>query len=158
MKKSIRKIYCDTSIFGGVFDEEFKVTSDKFFALVKIGLFDLVVSPLVDEEIHDKNTPQQVIDFYDKILPITEAIKITKEAITLQEAYIKEKILTPKWEDDALHVALATVYECDMIVSWNFTHIVNFQKIPLYNAVNILHGYKTIEIYSPSEVVEIDER
>lgn len=158
MKKAIRKIYCDTSVFGGIFDEEFKVTSKIFFNLVRIGLFDLVVSPVVDEEIHDEDTPQQVIDFYDNILPITEVIKITKEAITLQEAYLKEKILTPKWEDDALHVALATVYKCDMIVSWNFTHIVNFQKIPLYNAVNVLNGYKTIEIYSPSEVVEIDEK
>ena len=80
MKKPIRKIYCDTSVFGGVFDEEFKVTSEKLFNLIKIGLFNLVVSPLVDEEIHDEDTPQQVIEFYDKILPFTEAIKITKEA------------------------------------------------------------------------------
>ncbi len=58
---------------------------------------------------------------------------------------------------DALHVALATVSRASLIVSWNFKHIVNFQKIPMYNAVNTLHGYRGISIYSPLEVIEYED-
>lgn len=50
-----------------------------------------------------------------------------------------------------LHVALATIAGCNMIVSWNFKHLVNFRRIPLFNAVKVLNGYKPISIYSPME-------
>jgi len=66
-------------------------------------------------------------------------------------------VVTPKWEADATHVALATVTGCSMIISWNFKHIVNFRKIPLSNAVNRLSGYGEIGIYTPREVTENEE-
>ncbi|APB32726.1 hypothetical protein GlitD10_0415 [Gloeomargarita lithophora Alchichica-D10] len=66
------------------------------------------------------------------------------------------KILTGKSISDALHVALASVCRCSMIISWNFKHIVNFQKIPLYQAVNAVRGYPKIEIYSPLEVINYE--
>lgn len=65
--------------------------------------------------------------------------------------------MSEKWYDDALHVAIATVADCDVIVSWNFKHIVNFQKIPMFNAVNVLNGYKPIAIHSPVEVINYGE-
>ena len=68
-------------------------------------------------------------------------------------AYIEAKVIPPRFENDAFHVALATVSNCSMIVSWNFKHIVNYQKIPLYNAINLINGYKPIDIYSPLEVI-----
>ena len=60
--------------------------------------------------------------------------------------------------DDALHVAMASVNECQAIVSWNFRDIVNFRKIPMYNTINTLNGYGSIAIYSPLEVIEDDDR
>lgn len=66
---------------------------------------------------------------------------------------MKAEIVTGRYEDDAFHVTIATVINCDLIVSWNFKHIVNFDKIPMYSAVNLLNGYKPIAIYSPLEVV-----
>lgn len=65
-------------------------------------------------------------------------------------------VVTPKSMDDALHVALATVSSCNLIVSWNFKHIVHFDKIPKYNAVNTLNGYGPIGIFSPMEVIRYD--
>jgi hypothetical protein len=56
--------------------------------------------------------------------------------------------------EDALHVAISTISGCDLIVSWNFKHIVHFDKIPKYNAVNVLNGYGRIGIYSPLEVIK----
>ena len=62
-----------------------------------------------------------------------------------------------KYSDDALHVAVATVSGCSLIVSWNFKHIVHFQKIPLYNAINAIQGYPQIAIFSPLEVIRYED-
>jgi len=158
LKKIIKSVYCDTSVIGGVADSEFSKHSVQFFKNVRAGLFSLVISPVVDDEINTGGTPQAVITEYEKLLEYCDVAKVTVEALELQSAYLREKILTSQWEDDALHVALATVHSCDIIVSWNFKHIVNFQKIPLYNAVNRLLGYNEIQIYSPMELVGSYER
>lgn len=78
-------------------------------------------------------------------------------ALSLQQAYLDNGVLTSNWADDALHVALASISECTAIVSWNFKHIVNLKRISLYNAVSMLHGYRSIEIRSPLEVLEYDD-
>ncbi len=66
--------------------------------------------------------------------------------------------MTPKSSDDALHVALATVSGCSLIVSWNFKHIVHFEKIPLYNAINAVNGFANIAIFSPLEVIKYEDQ
>jgi predicted nucleic acid-binding protein len=151
------RIYADTSVFGGCCDEEFAAPSRTFLRMVEQGLFSLIVSPVVNAEIRHSATPKPVQDVYSRLLPIAEIVSITPEAVKLQAAYIKQGIIGPQWENDALHVAIATVTRCDLIVSWNFKHIVNFRKIPLYNAVNILHGYPELHIYSPLEVIQHEE-
>ena len=55
-------------------------------------------------------------------------------------------------------MALATVSDCSIIVSWNFHHIVHFDKIPLYNAINMIEGYRDIAIHSPTEVIYYDDQ
>ena len=56
-----------------------------------------------------------------------------------------------------LHIALATVADVDVVVSWNFRHVVRFEKIRrIFNAVNLELGYKPIQIYSPREVTSYD--
>jgi hypothetical protein len=90
-------------------------------------------------------------------LGLAEVTDITAGALELRDAYLQAKIVTPKYSADALYVALATVAGCSLIVSWNFQHIVHFQKIPLYNAMNTLQGYQTIAIYSPREVIRYED-
>ena len=82
--------------------------------------------------------------------------EISNEVLDLRDAYLSAKIVTKKYSNDALHVALATVSKCSVIVSWNFKHIVHFDKIPLYNAINVLEGYHQIAIYSPLEVIRYE--
>lgn len=153
-QKKIR-IYADTSVFGGVFDEEFKVPSKAFFAAIRKARFILVTTELVRQEI--QAGPKRARELFFKILPIVDIVEVTDEALKLQQAYIDAGILSEKYSTDALHVALATVSGASLIVSWNFKHIVNFHKIPMYNAVNTLHGYSEIAIYSPLEVVEYED-
>ncbi len=153
-QKSIR-VYADTSVFGGVFDREFEVPSKFFFEAVKRSRFSLVTSELVRQEIQAAPVKVQKL-FYD-ILPLADIAEITDKALKLQQAYTDAEILSEKNSTDALHVELATVSKASLIVSWNFKHIVNFQKIPMYNAVNTLRGYKEIAIYSPLEVIEYED-
>lgn len=148
-------VYADTSVFGGVFDDEFSQHSRTFFEEVRSGRFKLFVSEVVRVEL--ESAPDEVRAFFYDIAPGAYLAAVTPEAISLMEAYLREGVVGPKSTDDALHVALATVSGCDIIVSWNFKHIVNFQKIPLFNAVNALNGYGAIAIHSPMEVVPDDE-
>ena len=86
-----------------------------------------------------------------------ELLEITAEATGLSDLYQERGILTPKFYEDALHIGLATIAEVDVLVSWNFKHIVHFDKIRLFNAVNIEQGYKSLQIYSPREVTNYGE-
>jgi len=149
------KIYADTSVFGGVFDEEFAQDSRQFFEDVLIGKFSLVISALVEQEI--ESSPELVRVNFMRFVSTSELAEISPAVLDLRDAYLSEGIVTPKSTDDATHVALATISQCEIIVSWNFKHIVHFQKIPKYNAVNALHGYRSINIYSPSEVISYEE-
>jgi len=147
--------YADTSVFGGVFDDEFREPSQAFIDAIKAGRFNLITSELVRREI--SVAPQAVRQLFDEMLPLADTAAITTEPIQLQQAYLSTGIVSERFAADALHVALATVSGASMIVSWNFRHIVNFQKIPKYNAVNKLHGYNDIAIYSPLEVIQHED-
>ncbi|KAM3090927.1 type II toxin-antitoxin system VapC family toxin [Phormidesmis sp. 146-35] len=149
------RVYADTSVFGGVFDEEFDTASQIFFQQVQAGRFQLITSPIVQAEI--ESAPEEVRLFFNQMLAIAELIDVSEQALQLRKAYLDAGIVTPKSATDALHVALATVASCALIVSWNFKHIVRFDKVPLYRAVNTLNGYAEIGIYSPLEVISDEE-
>lgn len=155
MKPRPIRAYADTSVFGGVFDEEFEEPSRIFFSQALSGKFKLVTSVVVRREI--EAAPDNVRRFFHKMTAIAEVAGITEEAIRLQREYIRVGILPAKWSDDALHVALATVSGCGLIVSWNFKHIVNSRKIALYNGINGKNGFATVSIHSPLEVIDNNE-
>ena len=149
------RVYADTSVFGGVFDPEFSAPSKKFFDEVGAGRFVLVISPVVEEEL--KQAPDTIRSFFASVAEFASEVEITREAIALQQQYIERGVVAERSLTDALHVAMATVSECELIVSWNFKDIVHFEKIPKYNAVNVLNGYAHIDIHSPLEVIQHDE-
>ena len=144
------KIYADTSVFGGMFDPEFDQPTKRFFAEIDAGRYRLVTSAIVAAEIEP--APKEVQKLFDRYAATAEIVEIGSDAIQLQTRYIDSGVVTRKSEEDALHVAVATVARCDLIVSWNFKHIVHFDKIRQYNAINQFNGYGQIGIYSPLEV------
>jgi predicted nucleic acid-binding protein len=150
-----RRVYCDTSVFGGVFDEEFAEPTLRFLDEVRAGHTELVVSTLVRDEVVD--APPQVQRLFAEMLALGEMLEVSEAASDLREAYLRAGVVTRRWAADALHVALATVAGCTVIVSWNFTHIVHIEKTPLYQAVNTLHGYPLVTICSPPEVIRYAE-
>ncbi len=150
----IVKAYADTSVYGGAFDKEFDRASISFFKKVTDGSIALYTSDVIRREM--EQAPVQIRQFFEELLLRATVVEITKEMLELQQAYIKQGVLGKKSYDDALHIAIATVSGVDLIVSWNFKHIVNYRKIPLFNAVNTLKGYKPIAIHSPMEVVHAE--
>jgi len=82
-----------------------------------------------------------------------EQVEFSPEADRLKDLYLAAGVVGAAHTNDALHVALAVVAHADMIVSWNFRHIVHFDKMRGFNAVNLREGYGRLEILSPLEVV-----
>lgn len=147
----IPRIYLDTSVIGGCFDEEFAVWSNGLFQDFQQSSFTAVTSDLVATEI--EAALKHVQKKFAQLLTLsTQVLKVTEQALSLGERYQEKRILSPQYYNDCLHIAIATVAEVDVLVSWNFKHIVHFNKIRLFNSVNMEMGYKPLQIYSPREV------
>lgn len=150
---NIPRVYADTSVFGGCFDEEFSHESLAFFDLVRAHRFSLVISPAVIEEI--SRAPVRVSEVLYSLPPQTVMFaEHTAKVAQLRDAYVQSGVVGKASVLDAEHIAFASVSGVDMVVSWNFKHIVHFDKIAGYQAVNLLNGYKPILIYSPREVID----
>ena len=150
------RAYVDTSVFGGTDDEEFSVASRRFFERIHGGEFTVLISQLTVDEL--QGAPSQVQRVF-KELPADNVVFVPAdpEATALAQAYMDANILGKSSLADALHVATATVAGADLILSWNFRHIVNYDRIHKYNGVNALRGYPPIEIHSPLEISDADE-
>ena len=146
-------IYTDTSTIGGCFDKEFEEWSNRLFESFKKGSNQLMLSDLTLQELELAEEKVR-----NKISEVPEmnihSLGITDEAIQLAETYILEGALTNKSYNDALHIALATIEHGDVLASWNFKHIVNLERIRLYNSINLRLGYPYIEIRTPREILK----
>lgn len=153
MGELIRPIraYLDTSVFGGVFDEEFAEASRAIFQYVQTGRIRVLIGSVTDREL--AGAPERVRLLRETLAPASvEACAVTAEVEALRDEYLNARVLSRKWVDDTTHVALATVYRADMLVSWNFKHLVRWDRVRAFNALNFLRGYGALPIVSPPEV------
>jgi len=150
------KIYTDTSVIGGCFDAEFKEWSNALFQEFVAGTQQIMLSDLTLQELELAKD-----EIRSKVNEIPDenriAIGVGDEAIQLAESYISEGALTNRSYNDALHIALATINNSDVLASWNFKHIVNLARIRLYNSINFRLGYKMIEIRTPREILKSND-
>jgi predicted nucleic acid-binding protein len=151
MKKTWR-VYIDTSVVGGCFDDEFKELSLPLFEMARNGEIVLLLSTVLIDEIakapeHVRAVIDALPDEAKYVLPASE------EATRLHRMYMEAGIVGPASSDDARHVAHATIARADVLVSWNMKHLVHYDKIWKYNAVNQRENYQRIEIRTPQEVV-----
>ncbi len=148
------RIYIDTSVVGGVFDDEFRQASGSFFAKVSSGEVVIVVSRLLRDEL--VLAPKQVRDYLDGFTgSMIEEVIVPEEALDLADLYVAEKVVGATSLADCQHIATATIERVDVLVSWNFKHIVNLKRIRGYNSVNLKHGYPMLEIRTPTEVLDL---
>ena len=147
------RVYIDTSVVGGYFDEEFAADTKKFFDRIFRKDFLIYFSEISETELF--LAPDQVKELKNKIPPeCYRYLELDDESKSLAQVYILEKILGPASYNDAYHIALSTVNRLDVLVSWNFKHIVNYDKIKLFNSVNLRLGYPIIDIRSPLEFID----
>ena len=151
-----QRIYIDTSVFGGYFDNEFAEYTQPLFERVKKGELKIIYSDLTEQELEP--SPEKVRRLV-RSLPVASVdfINVTAEAITLATQYIVENVVGKTSYEDCLHIALATIHKADYLVSWNFKHIVNVAKIRGYNAVNLKMGYAILEIRSPRDLIKYED-
>jgi len=151
----IKKIYLDSSVIGGCFDEEFKVYSNILFDYFEQEIYIPILSQITIDEI--SKAPDNVVQKLKSIEAKLLTIDLLPEMNELANLYIAEKIVPLKYANDALHIAIATVAKIDVLVSWNFKHIVNLDKIHRFNSVNMREGYNILEIRTPREVIYYDK-
>lgn len=151
-----QRIYIYTSVPGGYFDKDFETDTILFFERILHKDFIVHLSEISNAELVP--APQKVKDVVAKIpFDCLVMLNFTQEAQKLEEIYLNEKILGKASFNDANHIAIATINRIDVLVSWNFRHIVNLDKIRLFNSVNLKLGYPIIDIRSPKELINYGE-
>lgn len=145
------RVYVDTSVLGGCFDPEFESWSRGLMEDFESGTFRPVLSEVTGAEVQAAPDPVRALHA-ELLAQGAELVRVGPEALTLQAAYQAHGVLPSRFRADMLHIALATIADVDVLVSWNFRHIVRLDKIGLFNGVNLELGYRTLSIYSPREV------
>ena len=145
------RIYVDTSVVGGCLDAEFREPSCRLFDAFVRGDHTMLLSYLTATEV--EGARQAVQDVLEQVPDAhIEEIEPSDDAEHLALAYIDAGALARSMQSDAEHIALATVAEADILVSWNFKHIVNARRIQICNSVNIVREHRSIDIRSPQEI------
>ena len=148
----IRRVYVDASAIGGAFNQKFSEQTKPFWTAVQNGEIIIITSDVLQNEVD--RAPDCVQRFYAS-LPESQIERVisTEESNRLAAQYIAENVVGPSNLDDCKHIALATLAHADVLVSWNFKHIVNIKRIKGYNGINMKLGYPQIEIRTPYEVI-----
>lgn len=148
-------IYVDASVVGGCEDDEFRESSLALWERFRTGRHTLVLSEHTIREL--AGAPLEVRSRV-AVIPTENLVVLPDkpEAAALAEAYLKHGALGPGSHSDALHIALATTGRVDVLVSWNFRHIVNLGRIRLFNAANLEQGYRVLEIRTPREILDYE--
>jgi len=154
-------IYIETSVWSFAFAEDvpdYRADTLTFFELCKKQVFESYISRAVLSEIHRAHTTlrkrleELVRDVKPAMLPTLP------ETDSLSKAFIRENVVSSGKPEDARHVAIAMVHGLDVLVSWNFRHIVNIRREERFNAVALLEGYHhRLRIVSPKELIYVDE-
>lgn len=149
-------LYVDTSVIGGYFDIEFAEATQSLFDNLENSQFNIMFSSVTEDELI--NAPKQVREFLNSIPEkLKIRVELSEEVVNLADTYILEKVVGKTSREDCFHIALATIHKADILVSWNFKHIVNVFRIRGYNAVNLKLGYTQIDIRSPKDIINYEE-
>jgi predicted nucleic acid-binding protein len=152
MKNRIGRVYAETSVVSGMFDDdEHPILTRSFWDAVFKGDIRIVVSDILEQEVN--NAPEHVRDFFASIPESQiERINSTIKSNDLANRYILGRVVGKSSLNDCKHIALATIAGADAIVSWNFKDIV--KRRDGYKNINRVLGYPEIEIQSPAKFMK----
>ena len=149
------KLYLDTTVLNFAFADDAPkemAATLKFFK--QIERFEVSVSDIVLDELGRCALPKRLwlMDLVSK--NNCDVLELDQTARSLAGRYLLAGVIPQKYRDDAYHIAIATVNNMDAILSWNFQHIVKMKTKREVAAINLLEGYKSVDIYTPMEVVD----
>ena len=156
----ILRLYLETTIFNFKFADDSpdkKEDTNKLFYEIGQGKYIPYTSDYVLQELLRAEEPKRT-----KMVDLIKQYNITfleanENAELLADKYVSENIIPQKYKTDGIHIAMATIHDLDIIISYNFHHIVKLKTIIGTESINLREGYKKIGIYSPTEVIENDE-
>jgi predicted nucleic acid-binding protein len=154
------KIYFDTSVLNFYYANDSPkemLATRKLFEQIKKGIYECYISDVVLAEVEKaeeeiKNRLKSLIVEYE-----LKVLRVDEEVIALFEKYVEANIIPAKYENDILHIAVSVVNQLDVILSWNFEHIVKLKTKNEVNGINLLLGYRQIQIATPMEVIENED-
>ena len=152
-------IYLDTSVLNFFFEEndlEKAYSTRELFQEIKGRKYAAFISELVLREIGKTERFKR-----ERLLSLVRTyeiprLEVTPECLALAQKYMEREVFPRKYRDDSIHIAIATVHQIDVVISWNLRHMVKFRTRREVKAINILEGYREIEICTPMEVIESD--
>ena len=151
------RIYLETSAISHLDapDVPDKMADTKlFWQDLQAEKYDVYISSVVVSELEKTSEPKRTF-MLDQIKSLNiQLLAESDEALALGKEYLRQGVLTPKSKDDCLHIAYAVVYQCDVIISWNFKHMVNYRTIDRVRIVNAINRYREIAICSPTMMLE----
>ena len=149
-------IYVETSVWSYAFAEDApesrKATLD-FFELAREGVYELFLSEVVLDEL--SRAPDELARTLGKLVQEVRPVRLEldEEADRLAQQFLRLGAVPPSKIEDAQHVAVAVINELDMLVSWNYRHLVNIRKREAFQHISAMSGYyKPLHIISPLEV------
>jgi predicted nucleic acid-binding protein len=148
-------LYLDTSVIGGYYDARFMADTRAMWRLKEAGQFRFVSSVIVEKEI--VGAPLRVRELMRDTFVGNILLPLSTEAIALASVYLGQKVVPRTYEDDARHVAICTVAGIGFLVSWNFKHLTNIRREAGFNAANLLQGYPSLRIVSPTLLIHGQE-
>ena len=151
------KLYMDTSVLSHLYADdtpEKMLDTNRLWQDLTKGEYDIFISPAVTEELDECREPKRS-QIYQKLKEVRfQLLAKTNEVSQLANEYINHGVLKEKSFDDCMHIAFAVAYNCDVIISWNFKHLVNFRTINKVKIVNAINQYREVSIITPTMLLE----
>jgi len=151
------KVYLDTSVISYLDQKDAPAEMDQTHQVwekIKSGKYDVYISDVVLRELNDCNEEKKnkLLKYLKEIQ--FQTVEITDKTMKLAEKFIDFGVLKKKSFDDCQHIAAAIVSDCDIIVSWNFKHIVNVKTIRGVKVITTMEGFKDLLIYQLTALLE----
>src|SRR5262245_32490136 len=146
------RVYLDTSVISALGDArapDRQQLTQEFFA--RAEEFELFSSQLTKDEVSKTRDEQRRLEMLARLQGL-QLLPITTEAVELSGRYIAARAMPEAAPEDALHVAIAVTTHQDILLSWNFKHLVNRRRRAMLDSVNASLGLPRISILAPPEL------
>ena len=155
------KVYLDTSVISYLDQQdapEQMQETREVWERIKAGQYEVFISDVVLRELADckEETKRNVLIGHLAEIEYN-LIAVDDDIVKLAEKIVTNGILKQKNIDDCQHIAAAILSDCDIIVSWNFKHIVNVKTIRGIKVITTVEGYKDLLIYQPTALLDEEE-